>query len=267
MPGLSMFAAAAMATAAPQPTEEVRVKLESLAATLNRAVGQIGDENSELRFIGAEPGYNSISVIFQTQGEFTGQIFAAFNGLSARSIGLCENPEFGDWMMRNKVDVQIIFFAGSASRMERKITLEGCRNTSAAAVGPDALSQPQTLQQTRAAQPTQANNSGSSREAVWRDAVVRHLQSSLIDPESARITAPFGFTPQLTTWKIWGVNETGYFTCGTVNSRNRFGGYVGSAVFVGIIRADGRVETTIDSDKYPILSKLCAAANLPRLQG
>lgn len=86
--------------------------------------------------------------------------------------------------------------------------------------------------------------------------ITTHLQASLVDPESARFVLPFGFTPQLSTWRIWGVPETGYFTCGVVNSRNRMGGYAGFAVFIGIIRADGSVETTLDGDSH-LLERIC----------
>lgn len=77
--------------------------------------------------------------------------------------------------------------------------------------------------------------------------VLANLQASLVDPYSAHINLPFGFTPTLSTWKIWGVDTTGYFTCGVVNARNRMGGYVGNTVFVGIVYADGSVETTMDN--------------------
>lgn len=76
--------------------------------------------------------------------------------------------------------------------------------------------------------------------------VLASLQGSLVDPYSAHYLLPFGFTPTVQTWKIWGVDTTGYFTCGVVNSRNRMGGYAGNTVFIGVVHPDGSVETTMD---------------------
>ena len=84
------------------------------------------------------------------------------------------------------------------------------------------------------------------REIEWMSAVVQQLRSSLVDPSSAQITLPFGFTPQQMTWKVWGVDMTGYFTCGVVNSRNRMGGYVGQTVFLAYISPEGQVSVTLD---------------------
>lgn len=102
-----------------------------------------------------------------------------------------------------------------------------------------------------------------NREIEWMTVVTKKLASSLVDPGSAIINLPFGFTPQPTTWKVWGVNMSGYFTCGSVNSRNRMGGYVGETVFLAHISPQGEVTTTTDSSKYPVLGNVCAAGRLP----
>ena len=113
---------------------------------------------------------------------------------------------------------------------------------------------------------TAANDQLNAREIEWMNAAVRRLKMSLVDPDSARISLPHGFTPRLSTWKIWGANMTGYFTCGTVNSRNRMGGYVGETVFLAQIDQNGEVSTTTDSAKYPLLGKICAAGGLPPIR-
>ncbi len=99
-----------------------------------------------------------------------------------------------------------------------------------------------------------------SIELARMRAVIASLRSSLIDPESARITVSFGFTPRLATWTIWGVPTTGYFTCGTVNAKNGFGGYTGPKTFIGMIMPDGTPSATIDSDKSPLLGTICLQA-------
>ena len=106
----------------------------------------------------------------------------------------------------------------------------------------------------------------AKREIEWMSAVTKQLTSSLIDPGSARITLPYGFTPQPTTWKVWGVDMKGYFTCGAVNSRNRMGGYVGETIFLAHISQQGQVTTTLDSSKYPVLGRVCAAGGLPPIR-
>ena len=107
---------------------------------------------------------------------------------------------------------------------------------------------------------------GSQREIEWMRVVVQKLTSLLIDPASARVSLPYGFTPTPTTWKVWGVPMTGYFTCGTVNSRNRFGGYAGEAIFLAHIAMNGEVNTTLDSDKTPHLARVCGSGGLPPIR-
>lgn len=105
---------------------------------------------------------------------------------------------------------------------------------------------------------------GAERDLRWTRAVVSDLQGSLVDPYSAHLSLPFGFTPVLSKWKISGVDTTAYFTCGVVNLRNRMGGYVGNTVFIGIVYPNGTVETTMDDpttagQRYGglLLSRIC----------
>jgi hypothetical protein len=109
-------------------------------------------------------------------------------------------------------------------------------------------------------------DSAAKREIEWMSAVTKQLTSSLVDPASAHITLPYGFTPQPATWKVWGVDMRGYFTCGAVNSRNRMGGYVGETIFLAHISLQGQVTTTLDSSKYPVLGRVCASGGLPPIK-
>ena len=105
-----------------------------------------------------------------------------------------------------------------------------------------------------------ATQDAENLELARIKAVIASLRRSLVDPESARITVSFGFTPRPATWTIWGVPTTGLFTCGTVNAKNGFGGYTGPKTFVGVITPDGSVTTTIDSDRSPLLGTICIQA-------
>lgn len=97
-----------------------------------------------------------------------------------------------------------------------------------------------------ASAPATAQQSIPYHELDWMRAVLANLQASLVDPYSAHYTLSLGFTRTIQTWKIWGVDTTGYFTCGLVNSKNRMGGYVGDTVFIGVIHPNGSVEVTMD---------------------
>lgn len=67
------------------------------------------------------------------------------------------------------------------------------------------------------------------------------LRARLIDPDSARIEWPYGFT--YGTWKpILSKRVEGYWTCGSINARNRMGGYTGSTSFVVVLDPNGLVQ-------------------------
>ena len=90
------------------------------------------------------------------------------------------------------------------------------------------------------------------------------LIGRLIDPDSARIEWPNGFT--LGTWRLLlGRRIEGYWTCGLINARNRMGGYTGATSFVVVLGPEGQVlysEIGTGRD-YDLLSSQCArSANL-----
>lgn len=84
------------------------------------------------------------------------------------------------------------------------------------------------------------------------------LRARLIDPDSARIEWPRGFT--YGTWKpVLSKRIEGYWTCGLINARNRMGGYTGSTAFVVVMdQAGGALFADMGSGRdYDILSSQC----------
>lgn len=66
------------------------------------------------------------------------------------------------------------------------------------------------------------------------------LRARLIDPASAQIEWPYGFL--LGSWRpVFSKRIDGYWTCGTVNARNRMGGYTGRTSFVVVLDPGGSV--------------------------
>jgi hypothetical protein len=70
-------------------------------------------------------------------------------------------------------------------------------------------------------------------------------RSTLKDPDSAQFTWPNGFVQG---WyrPLFGKRYEGWITCGTVNAKNSYGGYIGRAAAVGVISGGAVVETNID---------------------
>lgn len=67
------------------------------------------------------------------------------------------------------------------------------------------------------------------------------LRGRLIDPDSARIEWTYGFT--YGDWKpMLSRPIEGYWTCGSINARNRMGGYTGATSFVVVVDSNGSVE-------------------------
>ncbi|EED41370.1 hypothetical protein SSKA14_4396 [Stenotrophomonas sp. SKA14] len=67
------------------------------------------------------------------------------------------------------------------------------------------------------------------------------VRGRLLDPDSARIDMPYGFLRG--SWRPMLQKEVdGYWTCGTVNAKNRMGGYVGSTAFVVVLGQEGQVK-------------------------
>ncbi|WP_216822151.1 SHOCT domain-containing protein [Novosphingobium sp. TH158] len=87
------------------------------------------------------------------------------------------------------------------------------------------------------------------------------LRARLIDPESARIEWPYGFV--LGSWKpVLSKRINGYWTCGSINARNRMGGYTGSSSFVVVLDPVGNVLHTEmgQSRDFDLISAQCSQA-------
>lgn len=70
--------------------------------------------------------------------------------------------------------------------------------------------------------------------ALFRRNSEAALRARLIDPASAQIEWPYGFL--LGSWRpLFSKRIQGYWTCGTVNARNRMGGYTGRTSFVVVL--------------------------------
>ena len=83
--------------------------------------------------------------------------------------------------------------------------------------------------------------------ALLRSAAERGLKSKLIDPQSAIVEMPFDFI-----WGTWtpAFSKTGFegfMTCGSVNAKNRMGGYTGATSFISVV-ADKGIERFTDMD-------------------
>jgi hypothetical protein len=84
------------------------------------------------------------------------------------------------------------------------------------------------------------------------------IRANLIDPDSARFTWPYDFN-LLTTKVIFSKTWNGWTTCGTVNARNRMGGYTGASA-VKVVFDKGAVLTyAIDSSDGINLTELFCA--------
>jgi hypothetical protein len=89
------------------------------------------------------------------------------------------------------------------------------------------------------------------------------VKSLLIDPESAQINWPYGFL--FGSWRPpLSKAVEGYWTCGYVNARNRFGGFAGQTSFVVVLDPSGNVKYralgTPQTDDIDIISIQCKNA-------
>jgi hypothetical protein len=76
--------------------------------------------------------------------------------------------------------------------------------------------------------------------ALFRRNSEAALRARLIDPGSAQINWPYGFL--LGSWRpLFSKRIEGYWTCGTVNARNRMGGYTGRTSFVVVLDRNATV--------------------------
>lgn len=104
---------------------------------------------------------------------------------------------------------------------------------------------------------------------AMRSLAERAVRARLVDPESAKFEWPYGFRQG--NWKaILQKRVEGWVTCGTVNARNRMGGFAGSSAFVVVIdnNAVQLVDMDSSNDKFGFVSIACnkSAASFPSPQ-
>lgn len=103
-----------------------------------------------------------------------------------------------------------------------------------------------------------AGTDGRLDYALFRRNAEATIKSTLIDPGSAQIEWPYGFT--YGTWKPFLKKRvSGYLTCGRVNARNRMGGYVGATAFVIVLdeRANVLFKEMGTGDEIDLVSASC----------
>lgn len=109
----------------------------------------------------------------------------------------------------------------------------------------------------------------ASEPAPEREAGIAMIESAiraqLKDPDSAQFTWPNSFVHG---WyqPPFGRRYIGWITCGTVNARNSFGGYVGRTAVVGVIRNGSVIAANMDSSTHrdmPFVAAACQKIGVP----
>lgn len=98
-------------------------------------------------------------------------------------------------------------------------------------------------------------------QSQFRRIAQEAVRGRLFDPESARIDMPYGFLRG--SWRpLLQKAVDGYWTCGTVNAKNRMGGYVGTNAFVVVLGEDGQVKYLEmgNSRELDLVGTACAKA-------
>jgi hypothetical protein len=99
---------------------------------------------------------------------------------------------------------------------------------------------------TTAETPTDYSDIGPAPETAAGIAMIEAaVKATLKDPDSAQFTWPNSFA-QGWYQPPFGTRYYGWITCGTVNARNGYGGYVGRAAVIGVIRNGSVIETNMD---------------------
>ena len=119
---------------------------------------------------------------------------------------------------------------------------------------------------TLAAPPPDPNVDPNLDYAAMREAAEAYIRSRLVDPNSAEFEWPNGFMNGY--WKpVLQKRVFGQVTCGFVNARNRFGGYVGRTAFVVVLNGTsvsyGQLGTT---SQFDLIAAACAKSSFPAPQ-
>lgn len=111
---------------------------------------------------------------------------------------------------------------------------------------------------------------------VLRRAAEHGVKRRLIDPQSAIIEMPFDFIYGSWTPAFSGTRFEGFMTCGSVNAKNRMGGYTGSSSFVAVVDENGTEKYTdmdsgtseyfrpVDAGCAQLIKKLKLVSNAPQ---
>lgn len=92
------------------------------------------------------------------------------------------------------------------------------------------------------------------------------VKSTLKDPYSAHFTWPNGFVQG---WyrPFLGKRYEGWITCGTVNAKNSYGGYVGATAVIAVVRDGVVIETNMDDPTARYgrdeIARTCAKIGVP----
>ncbi|CAM3344812.1 PDZ domain-containing protein [Asticcacaulis taihuensis] len=84
---------------------------------------------------------------------------------------------------------------------------------------------------------------------TWDQAIStgeRAIKDRMVDPDSTKIEWPYQFSA-VSRKAPFGKTRYGYFTCGTVNSKNRMGGYSGKQWFLIMLKDGAVTDLEIDS--------------------
>jgi hypothetical protein len=92
------------------------------------------------------------------------------------------------------------------------------------------------------------------------------VRETLKDPDSAKFEWPHGF---VSGWyqQPFGKKYVGWITCGTVNAKNSYGGYVGKQAVIGVINGGAVIGTDLDSPGIygggGLVSSACSKIGVP----
>jgi len=98
--------------------------------------------------------------------------------------------------------------------------------------------------------------------ARYKELAEEAIRAKLLDPESARFEWPSGYKADGFKTSI-APKKRGYVSCGHVNARNGFGGYVGRRQFAVIIDNDAVIDAVVEQSEWSTIPDACKRLGLP----
>lgn len=89
------------------------------------------------------------------------------------------------------------------------------------------------------------------------------IKSRLKDPDSARFEWPYAFGR--TSAALSPNAPDGWFTCGSVNAKNAYGGYAGKTAVMVVISNGQVISAQMDDGRYHRVANQCARNAMPVL--